>query len=211
MPSEKYIIGLVIAVACIAIFFGAVKLLYDSRVNQESENAKNVLDSIVAKISILQDGQSAEQLVQGFENSENWYIAGFNVGEVRPNKCLLNNCICICKLDGFTLNCQTKGFCRDVTNRSLNVSSKLLREYSIYVSDGKSTGVSLNRDNSNLGYVRLSKKLISLIINKGPSEVGVKTTYGPFNSQGEDWVSPETSVQVNPRSEFIEGYIVPRS
>ncbi len=98
------------------LFLGALKL-YQIVVSQEQENAKNLLNTLEAKINNLNDGETGRFQIRGVEN---WFLVGWNKDD--PNRpidkieCFLDSCICICKgnKEKVVDACQKDGFCRKV-------------------------------------------------------------------------------------------------
>lgn len=124
-------VGIIIALIGILIFGYALVQLYKVNVNQERENAKNTLNSIVAKIESLENGQNNTFAIQGVEG---WTLFGFDKEGVRPEKCFFNSCLCICEtvdstssLDHYRKQCQNKGICSALEVDDVNTFS-----YSLY-------------------------------------------------------------------------------
>lgn len=134
-------LGVLIAVIGIGLLiFGAVKI-WSVGFNQEAGNAKSVMNSLEAKINLINAGESGNILLQGFEGAENWYIFGFDKSNsLRPDKCFFKSCICICRLDEFSdfdkreitadyvsineagvKKCQSSGFCRFFGDKNVKV------------------------------------------------------------------------------------------
>ena len=90
------VVGFVVAVIGIAFFLLALALLYKQSVNQESENAKAVLNGIIGKIENLEDGQSNEFAMQGFEGGENWFLVAWGKDDKdKPDRCFFGSCLCV--------------------------------------------------------------------------------------------------------------------
>ncbi|MCH7567872.1 MAG: hypothetical protein IIA87_00450 [Nanoarchaeota archaeon] len=122
----KNVMALVIAVIGLLILSVVVVRLYQINVNQEQENARKTIDNIMGKIVLLEDGEIGRFAIQGFKGSKNWYLVGWDKRfEDRPDKCFLDNCICICKGNTPTA-CQSTGFCRNVKNEEVFVYSELV-------------------------------------------------------------------------------------
>jgi hypothetical protein len=196
----KFIFEIIITAACILIFIPFAVHLFNARVNQENENAKNVLETTIAKIEVLKDGQSLEHIIQGFRGSGNWYLVGFNLGDFRPQQCLLYNCLCICKADGQEVNCQTSGFCREIIDRKADTSAILHRDY--YTPVAGPGGIPVRTfDTRSLTYLKLSEKLLSISLGKDADFIHVKTSYESIIDEKDDW-----SRFANPRRKDAKGY-----
>jgi hypothetical protein len=114
------VLGLIIAAIGIGLLiFGVVKL-YQVYSDNEADNARNTLDTLLGKIDALKEGESNEFLIQGFEGAENWYFIGYSEGqEGRPDKCFFDNCLCVCNGKD-AKSCQEGGFCRKL-DRDISV------------------------------------------------------------------------------------------
>ncbi len=119
--TTSNLLALVIAAIGIALLVVVGDRILEKYQNQDSKNAQKLLDSIIAKINALDEGE---------ENSftfiwvKDWRLAGYNEDENRPEKCL-GACLCICppasKISNFPnilpeqiSLCQDRGFCRNV-------------------------------------------------------------------------------------------------
>ncbi|MCX8158933.1 MAG: hypothetical protein N3D20_01430 [Candidatus Pacearchaeota archaeon] len=141
---------IIAVIAILIIVYGAYKI-YQITIGQESENAKKMIDDVVGRVSLLQEGQSGKFLIQGFKMKTplSWFIVGWSKDEIgRPDKCYFDSCVCICKVDdparAFRFNigslgffkqevgdkvrvfrdaCQKNGFCRKVDVDEVSVGS----------------------------------------------------------------------------------------
>ena len=115
------LLGLIIAAIGIGIIiFGAYKL-YAVSVNQESENAKNLLDIIEGKINNLNNNEVGKFQLRGVKD---WFLVGWGEKDSgRIDKCFFESCVCICKGDRSDLknSCQENGFCRGVEFEKVGV------------------------------------------------------------------------------------------
>lgn len=85
----------VIAVLGLALLLFAAWKLYDYVVSQDARNAQKTINLIEDKINALGDGQADKFAIRGIPG---WFLTGWTVDDVnRPDKCMLNNCLCICK------------------------------------------------------------------------------------------------------------------
>jgi len=113
--------GLIITVIGLAIIFIGAWQLYSVYANQEEKNAQHLVDSLSAKIELVEEGQVANLVFAGFEAKKysDWALVGWSKSiEPRPDKCYFKSCICICpdiglgEKDTYIENCQAKGLCR---------------------------------------------------------------------------------------------------
>lgn len=118
----KNVMGIIIAVIGLAIFFAGVYGLYQVNKSQAAENARKTLDSIMGKAELLQDGENNTFVIQGFKGGDDWYLVGWSKEEGRlegkPDKCFDKSCICICRGAN---KCQENGFCEDVEKTQVNI------------------------------------------------------------------------------------------
>jgi hypothetical protein len=185
----KNILGLTIALICIVAFIMFYTRLTSFGNNPESENAKNVLDTILARANALENGQSNSFAIRGLDG---WFLAGWSKDvspKEKPQKCLLESCVCICQgkfievsqKDGVFLvekhsneevvsKCQEAGFCRDLNKNFFTITSPIdhlnINNY--------------NRDSFTEAYIPLSSNLLEIIISKDISSLkftGPKLSY----------------------------------
>lgn len=119
-------LSLVLTVAGLVIFALALYKLYEFSVNQESENAKHLLTSIVEKVNALPAGTETSFSFQGFSENR-WFLLGWNATDSsKPDRCGLSQtkgCLCICKDEGTPEACQEKGFCQTIDKPGIFVST----------------------------------------------------------------------------------------
>lgn len=151
------LLSVIVAVIGISLIgFGAVKL-YGAVKNTEDENAVRILDSIMAKIVALEEGQGSEIIIQGFDGSENWYLVGWDKGDA-PDKCFPDNCLCVCK-GGYDKDyCQSTGFCESV-DLGIVTESHIVREKGAVT--GGSAEFAYDRD-----FVQLERNLLNLEVSR---------------------------------------------
>jgi|SRR3989338_4917711 len=126
------VLKIILAVLGLLLIAGVAYYLYSAvTAGQDSEIAKRTLDSIEGKISNLEDGETGKFPIKG---PSEWILVGYGDSdtEFRPDKCALNNCICICPgtvsnfvnpnlpyaLPNYLAirdSCQQEGFCRKVS------------------------------------------------------------------------------------------------
>lgn len=125
--------NLIIAALAAAVFFFFVFQVYTIYVGQESQSAKTLLETLDAKLNALEEGESSEFLVQGFEQKKSeWVFAAWskNEGESegKPDKCFGSSCLCVCALsaniDEFSKvllgpSCQNGGFCKKLDSETI--------------------------------------------------------------------------------------------
>ncbi len=121
----KNALGMFIAVIGL-IFLGFIAWkLYSYTVNQDSENAKDSLTALMARVDALEDGQSNSFLIRGVEG---WQLTGWSRNTPdTPSKCALESCVCICPTASSS-SCQESGFCRPVKGKSVFVGTPIIRE-----------------------------------------------------------------------------------
>jgi len=129
------ILTTVIAVVGLAIILFAGWQLYSVYSSQEEKNAQTLIDTVEAKISAIEDGETARFVVGGVKG---WFVTGWDLSESdRPDKCAFNSCVCVCP-GGKTSTanqrmgeiCQEGGFCRDVSADNLIMH---VTEYAYYL------------------------------------------------------------------------------
>ncbi|GEM_PF-5666609 len=139
------IVSIVIAAIGIIIILGVAGVILYSNFTEEQRAAKKTIESIVGKIKNLKDGETGRFAVQGFKNSENWYLVGFDSRDSlddKPGRCAFESCICICDFnnEGIQLpasrqvlvdSCQNNGFCRFFDNKDV-----LIKDSSLKISGG---------------------------------------------------------------------------
>lgn len=114
---------IVIAVVGIVLLVFAGVRIYNIAVHQETEDAKNLLNVIDEKISLVDEGVNTSITVQGISGDNIWYLCGYDKSwDSRPGKCLLENCICICPNWG-SESCQEEGFCRMVNYDNVDIKT----------------------------------------------------------------------------------------
>jgi len=107
----KNVLALVITAIGLGLIIIAGVKLYNLSKDQEFENAKKLLDSLIGKIENVKDGETGRPVIRGVEG---WYLIGWSSNDnSRPDKCFFNSCICVCKKNRNIgrLDCQENGFC----------------------------------------------------------------------------------------------------
>lgn len=177
--------GVILAVVCLLVVFGFAVKLYNIRTNQEDENAKKTLDLLLSKIELLQNGQSTNITLQGFDGSKGWAFTGWNKSidtRLKPQKCFFESCICICK-GGFDLrslkeylpeNCQDSGFCRSLPKTDVAIRGEFVYISSIIDSPpGQAQHVTNKAVDEIRNYIPLEKNLFELQIEKRQSSISL--------------------------------------
>ena len=117
------------------LILGGAYLIYKNvMANQEAENAKTTLNTIISKIEILAEPKG-KFTIQGFQKSNTWFLLSWNKNDptnTKPEKCFLNSCLCLCKSqhddiqsDNWKENCQTQGqgFCTEIKDKDIFVNN----------------------------------------------------------------------------------------
>lgn len=100
----KNTLGILIAIAGIAMLALAIFAVISNLSNQEIKNVRNLADDLVAKSELVSEGESILFDRAGFPNSNMWQIVGFNQeDEFIPAKCFDDNCLCVCKDEGWNV------------------------------------------------------------------------------------------------------------
>lgn len=147
------IIGLVIIVSFI---YFPLKYFF---INPGDEDAEKLLEEVVGKINALEVGESNEFLFRG---TDGWYLTGWNREDAgRPDKCFLNNCLCICYNSADSESCQNNGFCRDI-DREVEVKSNFT------IGDGSQDFAQVNLVYS---CIRTHGKVFSIDIEKEENKI----------------------------------------
>jgi len=110
----KNVLSLIIAALGIALLVFAAYKLYRVNVENEGENAKQLLDSIEGKIGNLKDGEIGRFSMRGIKD---WNLVVWSKEDARrPDKCYFNSCICTCKGDSTKIKdvCQESGICHNL-------------------------------------------------------------------------------------------------
>jgi len=188
------VLGVIIAVIGLLIIFGGVYMLYQKYVNIDSENAKNTINVLEAKINAIENEQTGRVLIQGFDyTGDAWYIVGWGRDDIhKPGKCF-DSCICICKLnnyddfsdrnvtslyDSVNVNgikkCQDNGFCRTINVKSVKASRvaripKNLLSWEIGIKELWESVPFQRYDD----YIRVRKNVMEVIVTKNAEAVMV--------------------------------------
>ena len=177
----KNALSVVIAVLALLLVFGVVVKLYQVTVNSEAESARKILDNIMGKINLLEDGETNSFAIQGFSSENKWYLLGFDSedgGDVRPEKCLSyvlegKSCLCACrKVDGKSLrdSCQDDGFCRGVDKGGVLVRT---RDFDDFRNSGAQEDRNIYRYHMNKSCIILPVNLFEIEIIKSDSEIAL--------------------------------------
>ena len=173
---------IIIAVIGIALLIFGVIRLYDFVKNQDTENAKKTINYVEEQIKALSaNGQVSEITFSGFKSSSNWAIIGWSkTNPYRPEKCLMNSCICICpdlRRAGDALPfkvpesnevlCQKNGFCREFEQERVFVRDNYWATSATTARGGTQTKIVEDV------LIRLPSNLLALKVNKTQSVINV--------------------------------------
>lgn len=117
---------IIVATICLLLVAGLAYGAYNNYSNNDSASAEKVLGIIASGIEQIDDGKEVNLTLQGFEGSDQWYIAAWNVDdENRPERCSLDNCVCLCKKskENYVESCQNRGYCKSYADKRFSVSS----------------------------------------------------------------------------------------
>lgn len=117
------IIGLVI------LAYGAYKI-YDVTIDQEIKSAQSTIDSLMAKINALEEGQKNTFSIRGVNSQDNWFLTGWDKNDPnRIDKCFLNSCICVCRPSGSPReqSCEEKSICREIEQKKVKIINEEYR------------------------------------------------------------------------------------
>jgi len=128
---------IIIAVICIAFLIYFLYVLYFSNNGREKEEAQSTLigptESVKEIIKRVRENQTGEEKL--IHNPDGWHLFSFVNGEVRPNSCAGDNCLCICDdvwFDTFgglidsrqVSKCEDGGVClvvKDLVNKKVDI------------------------------------------------------------------------------------------
>ena len=108
------ILGVLLFLAGAAILVFVIVKVYNIIVNQETEDAKRLIDEVRERSEAIKENEAGKFVVKGLKG---WFLTGWGRDDLtRPDKCFFKSCICICKGKGNAKDiCQENGICRDVT------------------------------------------------------------------------------------------------
>jgi hypothetical protein len=144
--------------------------LFVINVNQETQNANNLLDVIMEKFEALEDGQGNNFSVQGIED---WYLVGWSKNEEgRPERCFFNTCLCICPRAS-SESCQDKRICRDIAKENIDVFG-FVGESTADIGSAPQISVATQIfENPRFSCIKLPKNLFELEIIKEKNSLSV--------------------------------------
>lgn len=91
-------LGLLVALLGLLVILGAIGTIVYNLYFADAAKAKKALDIVMDKIDYLKEGESAKFPLRGVDG---WMFVGWNKDDlIRPDKCFLSNCVCVCKTDG---------------------------------------------------------------------------------------------------------------
>ena len=124
LPEE--VLKIVVAVICIGfLVFLLVSIYLSATGDQKKKQAQEIMNNangLKAEIERINAGGETNE--QGFlvANPSGWYVFSFTNGEIKPNSCAEENCICICEN---VEKCDDKGSCAVVPNLNKFESIKI--------------------------------------------------------------------------------------
>jgi hypothetical protein len=94
------ILSLIIAFAALIVLLMFGLSFFNVTVaDSEAEAAQTFIDSALAKVESVEEGESGEFSLTGVEG---WFFTAWDgEGKTRPDKCSFGSCICICNGDSF--------------------------------------------------------------------------------------------------------------
>ncbi|MFH1290519.1 MAG: hypothetical protein ABIH92_03865 [Nanoarchaeota archaeon] len=128
------VLGTALAIAAtVIIIIWLWWTITDITKDTELEAAQSIADKIKARINALENGQSLNLTIQGFNQKDlNWYLLGWGKNQDgRPDKCFFESCICICGGTNAEA-CQNKGICRFFEVNEIEVGKPCLIEQNMY-------------------------------------------------------------------------------
>lgn len=124
---------IIIAVIAIGFLIYFLSQLYFSKVQGDKlKYAESALERTEEIVHNLEGGEVEEQILA---NPQGWYLFGF-MGEVKPNSCLDENCLCLCpkaldyegRFNRQQKKCTEKGSCLIVENLGGEVEIKIEKD-----------------------------------------------------------------------------------
>jgi hypothetical protein len=96
------VLGLIIAAIGIGLLIFGVVRLYEVYSDNEADNARNTLDTVIGKTEALKVDESNKFFVQGVQSLESkkewWFLVGWGKDDFpKPDKCFFDSCVCYCK------------------------------------------------------------------------------------------------------------------
>jgi len=170
---RKNVLGLVIAVIGLLLIILAITKIYYIIPGNESENAKKTVETLKNKIDSIDNGEQSSVIIQGFDGSNNWYLIGWNKGDINgPDKCLLKNCLCICSVNSKGERdehpCQKAGFCEFWDDKELIVYSNFSKVEGHFV-----TGGDINTFGAKFECIVLNSNLMKIEVKKTDKKIYV--------------------------------------
>lgn len=89
-------LSLLVAMLGLLVVLGAIGTIVYNLFYSDSAKAKKALDIVIDKIDYLKEGENAKFPLRGVDG---WMFVGWSKEDlIRPDKCFLNNCVCVCKI-----------------------------------------------------------------------------------------------------------------
>jgi len=127
LPEE--VLKIVVAIICIGfLVFLLISIYLSATGDQKKKQAEEIMNSnngLKAEIERVNAGGAPLEQGKLIPNPSGWYVLSFTNGETKPNKCVEENCICICEAVTFEIfnwqkrqieKCDDKGSCVVVSN-----------------------------------------------------------------------------------------------
>ncbi len=128
LPEE--LVRLVLAVICILALVALLVALYFTITGNQNkkyaeDSMKDEQGGLAAEIIRINNAGAPKEQGQPVPNPSGWYIFSFVGGELKPNLCTGNNCVCICESVRANIfdwkkrqvnKCDDKGSCTLVSN-----------------------------------------------------------------------------------------------
>lgn len=119
------VLEIILAVICIGLIIYFVYYLYQQTVNQEKNNAIQIIDTLSAQINNLEPGNVQRLTIRSpcTGSSCNWFLEAFSsISPDKPAKCYDQSCVCACKES--RLACQANGYCKPLTTSSIVIEGE---------------------------------------------------------------------------------------
>lgn len=172
-------LGSVILAVIILIIVGVgVFKIIDVVKNDEIENIGETLDKILERVNSIGQGESGEFTLQGFEGSKEWFITGWSKDEAKsPDQCLFESCICLCKGKGESREslCNESGFCKNVKEKEIAVSSVVSYEEQSFLGGESSPTTTAIYKEKTVNYIDLPSTLLRISVKKMQDKVEITT------------------------------------
>lgn len=171
------------AIGILLLSLAAYSIYLHIQVSRESssEAAQKTMEILGDKLDVLDVGESGQITIQGFTDSENWYLTGWDLNDAdRPERCFFESCVCICD----NILCNEKLFCYKSDSEQIDVVT-------YYVAGDPSAYIKLEKGillidafRYNQAYIEIDSLRLEYCKNVGDSKC-VKPDLGNFIVQNE--------------------------